>query len=142
MSSIEGFPVHKWTFHTKRVERKGKSQVLFTLAPFIDVQELRQDEKFKKAVVEELEKIGNEIDIKPFVREYVSGIGNAHEYIRSVICEDVLKWEKQNIPDSKISKIPFLLEISQKLAHVLKGYLSFFPSSMMKYSIWNQKPRK
>jgi hypothetical protein len=92
-----GFPVHKWTFHTKRVERKGKSQVLFTLAPFIDVQELRQDKKFKKEVVEELEKIGNEIDIKPFVREYVAGIGNAHEYIRSVICEDVLKWEKQII---------------------------------------------
>lgn len=90
-----GFPVHKRRYHAKRIEKEDKAQFLFTLTPFINVQELREDRKFKKPVLNELEKIGKEIDIKPLVREYVAGIGNVHEAIRAVLQKDVSSWEKR-----------------------------------------------
>lgn len=89
-----GFPIHKWTYNSKRVERQDKDQLLFTLTPFIKVQELQEDKKFKSSVLIELEKIGSEIDIKPLVREYMSGIANVHEGIRAILQKDILSWEE------------------------------------------------
>jgi hypothetical protein len=89
-----GFPIQRWSYNAKRIEKKDKFQLLFTLTPFIIVEELRGDKKFKKSVIDELEEIGKEIDIKPLVREYIAGIANFHEKVRLVMVKDVLSWEK------------------------------------------------
>lgn len=89
-----GFPIHKWRYNSKRIEKQNENQFLFTLTPFIKVKKLQEDQKFKKSVIIELENIGAEIDIKPLVREYVSGIANVHKAIRAILQEDILSWEK------------------------------------------------
>ena len=89
-----GFPIHKWTYNSKRIEKQDKNQLLFTLTPLIKIQQLQEDRKFKKSVLMEIEKIGAEIDCKPLIREYVSGIATVHENIRTIVQKDVLNWEK------------------------------------------------
>ena len=63
-----GFPIHKWTYNSKRIEKQDKNQLLFTLTPFIKIQELQEDKKFKKSVLMEIEKSGVEIDSKPLIQ--------------------------------------------------------------------------
>jgi len=88
-----GFPIHKWTYNAKRVSQKGKDQSLYTLTPALKTEELNQDKKFKKTILVELKKFGDEIDIKPLVREYIAGIANIHEKIREIMRDDITNWE-------------------------------------------------
>lgn len=89
-----GFPIHKWTYNSKRIEKQDKDQLLFTLTPFIKIQQLQEDHKFKASVLMEIEKIGAEIDSKPLIREYISGIATVHDSIRAILEKDILNWEK------------------------------------------------
>ena len=88
-----GFPIQRWSYNAKRIEKKDKFQLLFP-TPFIIVEELRGDKKFEKSIINELEEIGKEIDIKPLVREYIAGIADIYEKVRLVMVKDVLSWEK------------------------------------------------
>lgn len=88
-----GFPIHEWTYMRKRIERQDKDQLLYTLTPFINIRELREDQKFKRSVLTEIEKVGDKIDSKPLVREYISGIADVHNGVRSILSKDISTWE-------------------------------------------------
>lgn len=89
-----GFPVQKVTYNRSRVEEGDKWELLFSVTPYIKVSELQEDAKFKKSVLHELNKLGDEFDIKPFIREFVTSIGNVHKKAREVLREDIQRWEE------------------------------------------------
>jgi hypothetical protein len=89
-----GFPAHAWTYGSKRVDNEEKHHLSFTVVLHLEVEKLREDGKFKKAVLEELASIDEKIDIGPLIREYVASIGSIHEEIRSILREDIKRWEK------------------------------------------------
>lgn len=90
-----GFPVQSVTFGARREETSGKDwRVLFSVTPFIIIKDLEDDKVFKRTVIQELKKLGHQVDIKPIVREYITCIGRIHSKVREVIKSDVIEWEK------------------------------------------------
>lgn len=89
-----GFPVQKVTYNGSRVEEGDNWEILFSVTPYIKVSELQEDEKFKRAVLDELKKLGDEFDIKPFIRDFVTSIGNVHKKAREVLREDIQQSEE------------------------------------------------
>jgi hypothetical protein len=90
-----GFPVQKVTYNRNRVEEGDNWQILFSVTPYIKTNELQEDEKFKKTVLDELKRLGDEFDIKPLIREFVTSIGNVHKKAREVLKEDIQQWEER-----------------------------------------------
>jgi len=88
-----GFPVQSVTYNADRIEDGDRWQTLFSITPYIKTKELEADEKFKKTVLDELKKLGEEVDIKPLIREFVSSIGNVHKKVREILKEDIQEWE-------------------------------------------------
>jgi hypothetical protein len=55
---------------------------------------LAKDAKFKKSVLDELEKISKEHDLLPFIRDYIGGLSVVHQTLRDGLGADVANWEK------------------------------------------------
>lgn len=88
-----GFPIHICSYHTKRIENEGKYQFLYTLTPQINIEELQNNKKFKKSVLQEMKILGENIDIKPVTRKYIESIGKLHEITRKMLSEDITSWQ-------------------------------------------------
>lgn len=95
-----GLPLHgigmggKWLARSEK--RKGliRHHVVATIA----VEELRKNEKFKRSIINELAILGEKVDFRPLVREYVQCLSEVHGFVRSNIedsvkCSEVLKIE-------------------------------------------------
>lgn len=54
---------------------------------------LREEEKFNRSVLNELEAMGDLIDLKPLVRQYMESIGRIHLFIRALLKDDIEKWD-------------------------------------------------
>jgi hypothetical protein len=89
-----GFPIQAISFPTVRVEREVESRILFTLVPYILVNALEDDGKFKRSVLEELKTKGEKIDIRPLVRQYIAGLGEVHDKTRELLEGDRQAWEE------------------------------------------------
>ncbi len=89
-----GFPVQRCTYNSKRVEGEGQDKLLFSITPHIDTEILNEDGKFKKSVLDELQKSGEVHDIKPLLREYIASISSIHEKNRTLLKDLVNDWEK------------------------------------------------
>jgi hypothetical protein len=63
------------------------------VTPHLDVGRIKEDGGFKAAVLAELEPLGEKLDLKPFVREYLEGIGAVHMLVRAVLAEDLAEWD-------------------------------------------------
>lgn len=89
-----GFPIHNCSYHRKRIEHEEKSDFLHTLTPQINIEELESNKKFKKSVLDEMKILGENIDIKPIVREYIESISTIHDKIRKILSEDIFSWQE------------------------------------------------
>jgi hypothetical protein len=88
-----GLPVHgidHWGSWKVDPTRETAANVV---TPFLRVSALREDGKFKRSVLTELEELGERLDVKPFVREYVEGIGHIHTSFRELIASDLERWD-------------------------------------------------
>ncbi len=105
-----GFPVHSYSFLSKRVEDKNGDKIQFSNTPYINLAEIEDDKKIKRSVVGELKQIGDKIDLKPFVREYVSSFCHIQKEIRNLVSQDIVKWEASlnNAIDKITTKFPEL----------------------------------
>jgi hypothetical protein len=92
-----GFPVHGITFEMRRMDRAGEdlANLRCGLSPYLLPEELREDGDFKKSVLKELELLGNKVDLKMLVRDYVEGIANIHNDIRERVQPRVDRWEEK-----------------------------------------------
>lgn len=86
-------PIQSVTYPSHRVERKSGFGLAFTVNPCLRPADLRRNTKFKHAVLEELEEIGESVDLKPLVREYVQGLWVVHAQIRDALAPLISEWE-------------------------------------------------
>ncbi len=88
-----GLLVHSMAYKIKRVKRTGEDGLLFMVTPYLVPEELRADGDFKMAVLEELESLGEKIDLKELVRDYIEGLWTVHEKIRERIRPLTEAWD-------------------------------------------------
>ena len=88
-----GFPVHMVTRHSALVGDGPGAPAKHAVTPWVRVETLARDGKFKTSVLNELMALGDKVDIKPLVREYIESIGRIHGTIREGLQEDADKWE-------------------------------------------------
>ena len=81
-------PVHALSYPSESV---GQG-VQFRAVPSIDVTRLK-DAELKPAVFAELESRGNTVELTPLVREYIEGLGNVHEALRTLAAPQVATWD-------------------------------------------------
>jgi len=86
-------PVHLVTYPSRRVERQSGDVVAFTVNPCLQPEDLRRNPKFKRSVLRELEALGQSIDLKPLIRQYVEGLWVVHAQIRELVAPRILEWE-------------------------------------------------
>lgn len=99
-----GFPISGCTYNSKTIEEDpvDEPSLLYAVTPYLKLDQIRRDNKFKKSVANEMIELGDKIDIKPLVRGFIVSIGNIHDKVRETIKNDVISWEN------------FLYEIVQK----------------------------
>ena len=89
-----GFPIHSVTLSWHLVEQEpNRKKYSYTATPLIKPTELEDDSRFKRAVLEELKAIGDEVDLKPLAREYMECLSRVHNRIREILRSDVSDWE-------------------------------------------------
>jgi hypothetical protein len=95
-------PVHAMSFETRLVERGDREQlVLYTVSAYLRPDDLQADGKFKKAVLEELLPMGDKVDLKGLVRDYIEGLAAVHAEVRDRAAAKIQSWEA--VQDGAIS---------------------------------------
>jgi len=112
-----GYPIQGLTYNNRLVGKDPNKRNLFSITPYIQTLKLEKDNKFKKRVQKEIKQLGEKIDLKPLMREYVEALWNIHAKIRELLKSDILEWEQlfQNTTNkfqSKNSKIRSIIGLS------------------------------
>jgi hypothetical protein len=83
----------KLSYHL--VESETGSQFLYRAIPLINISTLA-DDKFKQTILQEIRDTSTKdlVDVRPFIKEYVEGIGTLHVKTRELIHPDLIKWEE------------------------------------------------
>jgi len=92
-----GLPVHLLSLNVKNAEFADISEGItaeHSISPFIRLDDLERDGKFKKTILTELKQLGDKINIKNYTREYVQSLSNIQKFIRDILKEDVETWER------------------------------------------------
>lgn len=89
-----GYPIENLTYTCKLVGKVPNEKLLYSITPYIQVQKLEKDNKFKKEVLKDIKPLGEKIDLKLFIREYVEALWNIHAKVRELLKSDILDWEK------------------------------------------------
>jgi hypothetical protein len=87
-----GLPVDSVRWHSATVDASPDSPARHTATPWIRVASLA-DSKFKRRVLAELHAMGDTVDLKPLIREYVASIGAIHATVRKRMKQDTTAWE-------------------------------------------------
>ena len=88
-----GFPVHMLSFQRNRVERQNKNLFQFAIIPYLRPKDLKEDDGFKKKILKEMEAMGEEIDLKFLVRDYMEGLSIVHSEVRKHVHQECAEWE-------------------------------------------------
>ena len=104
----QGFPVHGSAYGSSRVGEGETRKIRFTVDPYLRPSELREGD-FKKSLLTELEVIGDKIDLKFLVRDYIEGLSASHSKLREMI-------------DSTIKEAAIVIE------NAIKSFEDEFPS--------------
>lgn len=86
-------PVKLVSYPSRRVDRKSGYGLAFAVNPCLRPKDLRRNPKFKRSILEELERVGKSVDLKPLVREYVQGLWTVHAQIRERLAAPIRAWE-------------------------------------------------
>jgi hypothetical protein len=79
-----GLPIEIITFNSGFVGRDPKNDVQFSVIPNTTLETLASDKEFKKAILDEVKSLGEKIDLRLPIREYVSCIVSLHDEVRKV----------------------------------------------------------
>ena len=86
-------PLHATGREWNLVETDAGPRSKRRIALNVNVRMLKEEGGFKKAVLDELDAIGgNDIDIKPMVREYIDAHWRVHIGIRTAMATDIQVW--------------------------------------------------
>jgi hypothetical protein len=88
-----GFPIHASEYAGKLIDNQDRNRFRFSLGIYTKTSYLREDGKFKKEVLDELEALGGRVDVKPLVRDYVARLARIQEHLRRTIKRELVAWE-------------------------------------------------
>ena len=88
-----GFAADSLVYEMKRVQGTDGAGLRFAANPYLSPPGLRASGGFKEGVLSELEAIGEQVDLKGLVRDYVEGLWTVHDVIRERIKSLVQQWE-------------------------------------------------
>ena len=88
-----GFPVRSATFAAQRVDDDSDFRLRHSVSPHVLLGDLRLDPDFKKTVLAELAAMGDKLDLKYLVRDYLEGLWGAHSEFRRLIGLKTTGWE-------------------------------------------------
>ena len=88
-----GLPVFQLQYNMPFRPDSSGDQIEYTITPSLCVSSLRKEKGFKRSVLDELEAIGDLIDLKPLVRQYMESIGRIHSYVRELLAPGISKWD-------------------------------------------------
>ena len=88
-----GLPLHCLGVGGTLVDGEPGSAVRHTVTAWLRVAALEGNTGFDKAVLSELRDKGEDIDLKPLIREYVASIGRVHLTIRGFLEDGIARWE-------------------------------------------------
>lgn len=80
-----GLPVHRIKYQSKwnddRSLRRHRTKII------LEPQRLAEDPKFKKSVLREMQEKSDKLNLKPLVRDYLSGIIAVHQHVREQLSD-------------------------------------------------------
>jgi hypothetical protein len=116
-----GFPIHAASYNAEWNRKDEGSQSIYGLSVYTKTIYLREDGEFKKSVLEELERLGGRVNIKPLIRDYVGALGDVHVDLREMTKQSVETWDRVVLETIDRFKTAFPDEGSMKgLAAVLR----------------------
>jgi len=79
-----GFPIHGMGFGMQWVKDGDDKvgRIEFGTSPSINCEVLREDGQFKKQILREIEALGDKVDVRPLLREYLQGFGEIQDEYR------------------------------------------------------------
>jgi hypothetical protein len=80
-----GLPIHIISHNSARVSGVDQDYSQYTVVPQTSVKKLAENSSFKKAILTELQEMGEQIDLRPAIREYIDCFCRLHERIRETI---------------------------------------------------------
>jgi hypothetical protein len=89
-----GLPIHEILYQTRRRDQPLASLSEHTLTVRVNPGEYREDGKFKPKVLDELEQLGEQIELPPLVRQYIAGLASVHTELRQLLTEHVRPWDE------------------------------------------------
>jgi hypothetical protein len=92
-----GLPVHAMIVKFEREDTTTGPLRRMGLQLFVGIQRLKEDGKFKKTVLPDLEPRANRlgyVNLTPVVREYIEKLCGLHESLRGRIATDVASWDQ------------------------------------------------
>jgi hypothetical protein len=126
-----GLPLHTVRLGGRWVDVEGGRRREHTTPLYVQLDTLGSDGKFKVAVLKELEAQGQQISIKPLVREYVTGIMCVQAGLREAI-SDVIESSEQLLESAmgkyhEVEDTIIGLAAVQREDQVEKDYVDIFP---------------
>lgn len=89
----QGFPIHAVEYPAACHGEGDNSSLVFGLSIYTKTAYLREDSKFKRAVLKELEDRGGRVDLKLLARDYVAALGDVHGQLRGMIHPAIETWD-------------------------------------------------
>jgi hypothetical protein len=91
-SQHRGTPIHGLTYSSTPTGEGEEWRRLHTLRATIDLPRIAAEGGFKEPVLEELRARGDKAELKPLVREYMTGLGRLHSAVREISHGDEEAW--------------------------------------------------
>jgi hypothetical protein len=79
-----GLPVQMITFNSGFVDGDRKKHIQFSVIPQTMFDELAANKNFKKSILDEIKSLGDKVDLRPLIREYISCIIQLHGEVRNI----------------------------------------------------------
>lgn len=85
-------PIHPIAY--SHVSEEATHLCRTTVIPHLAVEELREDPRFDRTILEELTQLPQPVAVTPLLREYIEGLACVHAFVRSLTAVDVERWER------------------------------------------------
>jgi hypothetical protein len=91
-----GFPVHAAAHSLAWENTNADSRLRAGLDLFVSVQNVKENRKFNKKVLDELAAVAEKghVNLTRLVREYVEKLCEVHKFLRSLISDDIASWDQ------------------------------------------------
>jgi len=134
-----GFPVHSAAYPARLIQSEDGVRFRYSVTPYLQPDDVQSDGKFKKTVLEELERTGDKIDLKFLLRDYIEGLWQVNASVREQFRPHAKKWEetlngairwfKESYPDEQTCGLAAVVRDEQgRLArhiHVFKDFIEY-----------------